>query len=93
MLDCCTSYIDLGCLDSCNQIDTTKNATQFGLYRFYVESGGIWYEDSFTPNALGDSIVFQNKYKSDALLVGKLYAPNGSLVTCVKFKNQIVAKW
>lgn len=88
---CCDDIWPLGCVDSCADIDLKFSAEMDGPHKFVVEFAGSNIEQTadFTT---GQRLKFTNIYNEQYTHVGKLFDPNGTVVSCFSFTTTLTIK-
>jgi len=96
MKACCTATKDLGCFNSCDDIQTGEAASQPGVHTIEVFSNGQKYSQDFTFAAGGEPLNFTNFFNEDAINVFQILQPDGTYLTtatgqdCFQAINTIV---
>jgi len=82
---CCDTYIDLGCLNSCNDLEIGTNALLNGIYLLELDNNGTINTSSVTL-LIGAAIIFNVKLNENMAYTGRVIDPNGGFI-CYKFKT------
>jgi len=89
MNNCCNSIISLGCISSCEPINTGVTSTVTGTWTAYVSFNGVTLKEDFEGIA-GEFLQVPNSWPENMLLTMRLVDPSGnSLADCYSFKNTI----
>ncbi len=83
----CNNVIDLGCFNSCDNINTGINALESGTYKIYIDFLGAKMVDE--QNLLiGNEIVINKVLNENHEYQMQVVSPSG-VQTCYRFKTYI----
>jgi hypothetical protein len=86
---CCQTYIDLGCLSACPDIDTGLIATQSGDYEIFIQFNNA-IDKLIVPLTATDPIVISTELNENYIYKIKIFAPDDSEVGCYRFTTKFI---
>ena len=90
-MECCNSYIDLGCQYKCELIDTGITAPATGIYKIRYR----WLNTTLTREInfnAGEAIQLENVFNDSSYIEFEIFDVLGNSLTpnqCFKFNNNI----
>lgn len=89
-MSCCSTYIDLGCFDSCATITISDNYTQSGLHTIEMRFNNFTIKRSITVTS-GNPIVFDLTYvNEDTCVEIRIQQPDRTYTNCYKLKTNLI---
>ena len=93
MNNCCTNIVPLGCISSCDEIETGIQATETGTWQALVKFNGVTLIREFA-GVQGEVLKVPNGFAAGLLLYLRLKKPDGTPINdiCYSFKNEITVQ-
>ena len=86
---CCSTYINLGCVNSCEPLEVQAIASANGDYVIYVDfNHGLQKVEVST--IAGQPLLLDIPFNENYIYKIKVYLPNGTFEACYKFQTKLV---
>lgn len=89
-MSCCSTFIDLGCIDSCSTITLGDTYTQTGLHTIEMSFNNFVLKKTVSVT-VGDAIVFDLSYvNEDTCVEIRIQQPDRTYIGCYRLKTKLM---